>query len=74
MSFRYTSSVKVSGGKEAIKIHGRSHHAYVKGRLEAADSKRSIAEDFSVPESSEKEAEDRNSTDFCWSIQSNVLQ
>jgi hypothetical protein len=57
---------------EATKIHGRSHHVYVKGRLEAAGSKRSIAEGFSVNESTEKEAEDRDSTDFCWSLQSYV--
>ena len=47
---------------------------YVKGRLEAAESKRSIAEDFSVPESTEREAEDRDTTDFRGSLQTYVFK
>jgi len=53
---------------EVIKIHGRSHYMYVKGRPEAAEIKMAIAEDFRIPESNKTEAEGKDSIDFCPSI------
>ena len=46
----------------------------VKGRLEVAESERSIAEDFIVPESTENEAEDKDNTGSCRSLQSYVFK
>jgi hypothetical protein len=56
---------------EVIKIHGRSRQNGNR-RLEAAEGKRSNAEDIGVPESTLKKAEDRDATNFSRSLQSYV--
>jgi hypothetical protein len=58
---------------EVIKIQGRSNENDNR-RLEAAEGKRSNAEDSGVPESTLRKAEDRDGTNFSRSLQGYVFK
>jgi hypothetical protein len=58
---------------EVIKIHGRSHENDNR-RLEAAEGKRSNAEYSGEPESTLREAEDRDGTSFSRSLKDYVFK
>jgi hypothetical protein len=58
---------------EVNKIHGRSHENDNR-RLEAAEGKRSNAEDSGVPESTLRKTEDRDGTNFSRLLQGYVFK